>query len=246
MKAVGVIPGRWQSKRFPGKILTPICGRPLIHWVIENASKAQSLDEVLVATDDVRIAESVASTGVKAVMTRADHPSGTDRVAEAVEGISADIIVNIQGDEPLIEPDLIDKLVGVLAENDWEMSTAVSPIRDEEELENPGVVKVVRREDGTALYFSRSIIPHVRDHDSIPDGTLHWRHLGIYGYRRDFLKRLVQSAPCLLEEAEKLEQLRALYLGARIGIVETKDKGIGVDTPEDVAFVEQLIRAMKP
>ena len=105
---------------------------------------------------------------------------------------------------------------------------------------------MVRREDGTALYFSRSIIPHVRDHDSIPDGTLHWRHLGIYGYRRDFLKRLVQSAPCLLEEAEKLEQLRALYLGARIGIVETKDKGIGVDTPEDVAFVEQLIRAMRP
>jgi 3-deoxy-manno-octulosonate cytidylyltransferase (CMP-KDO synthetase) len=245
VRTVGVIPARWESTRFPGKILAPICGKPLIQWVIENVRKATALSEVIVATDDARIADAATASGVRAVMTRADHPSGTDRVAEAVADVEADVIINIQGDEPLIDPELVDRLAGLMVASDWDMGTAVTQIHDAGDLESLGVVKVVRRSDGSALYFSRSIIPHIRDHDHVPAVPLHWRHIGIYGYRREFLKRLVATPPCALEEAEKLEQLRALYIGGRIGIVETEDVGVGVDTPEDLEAVERLIRAMQ-
>jgi 3-deoxy-manno-octulosonate cytidylyltransferase (CMP-KDO synthetase) len=237
-----VIPARWGSTRFPGKSLVSICGRPLLHWVVENARRSRRLDTLIVATDDERIAESAQLAGVRAVMTKPEHPSGTDRVAEAVADLEGDVVINVQGDEPLLDPRLIDRLADVFEDERWDMSTAVTPITDPSFLRNPGVVKAIWDADGAALYFSRSLIPFVRDPDDAPAGTLHWRHLGVYGYRRSFLERLVKTEPCQLEKAEKLEQLRALHIGGRIAIIQTEDEGIGVDTPQDVAYVERLIR----
>jgi 3-deoxy-manno-octulosonate cytidylyltransferase (CMP-KDO synthetase) len=242
MKAVGVIPARWGSTRFPGKILTPVLGRPLLHWVVRNAARSRALSSVIVATDDERIRQAALREGVEAVMTRGDHPSGTDRVAEALRGVEAPLVVNVQGDEPLLDPALIGRLVELLREG-WDMSTAAAPIRDQGQLTNPGVVKVVWDARGGALYFSRSVVPFVRDRDLPPDCGAHWRHLGIYGYRREFLERLVATPPCLLERAEKLEQLRALFIGGRIAVAQTEEEGIGVDTPADVPYVEQLLAA---
>ena len=243
MHAIGVIPARWGSERFPGKCLAPICGKPLVCRVVEQVRQATRLERVLVATDDKRIAEVANAAGAEAVLTRADHPSGTDRVAEAVAGTGADLIVNIQGDEPLIDPGLIDALVEALAQDsDWDMATAATPIENEEELDKPSLVKVVWDASGRALYFSRSVIPHLRDPDRRPEGTLHWRHLGIYAYQKAFLQKLVETPVCDTERAEALEQLRALHIGARIRVIETHEPGIGVDTPEDVKYVESIIR----
>jgi 3-deoxy-manno-octulosonate cytidylyltransferase (CMP-KDO synthetase) len=244
-RAIGVIPARWGSTRFPGKSLAPILGEPLIAWVIRNARRAATLDSLVVATDDERICRAAAEAGVEAVMTRPDHPSGTDRIAEAIAGQDADIVVNIQGDEPLIDPGLIDRLVEKLEDASWQMSTAATPIRDPQRIAAKSVVKVVCAEDGAALYFSRSVIPAVRDADDAPCNLLYLRHLGVYGYRRDFLARLVATPPCMTEQAEKLEQLRALHLGGRIAVIQTDDEGIGVDTPEDVAYVEQLLTSRR-
>jgi 3-deoxy-manno-octulosonate cytidylyltransferase (CMP-KDO synthetase) len=238
-----VIPARWGSTRFPGKSLAPILGEPLILWVLRNASRASELASLVVATDDERILRVVEDAGAEAVMTRPDHPSGTDRIAEAIQGQDADVVVNIQGDEPLIDPDLIDRLVRKLDEPSWQMSTAATPIKDPQHIAAPGVVKVVCAADGGALYFSRSVIPAVRDSGDAPSDLLYLRHLGVYGYRRDFLERLVRTPPCMAERAEKLEQLRALHLGGRIAVIQTDDEGIGVDTPEDVTYVEQLLTA---
>ncbi len=242
-RAVGVIPARWGSTRFPGKSLALIAGKPLILWVLERARQARALDDLLVATDDERIQRVVEAAGCRVVMTRSDHPSGTDRIAEAVQGIQADVVVNIQGDEPLIEPALIDELAGVLKSGaSWDMATAASPIRSTEERDSPAVVKVVWDHEGRALYFSRSLIPFERDVPALPrKAPLHWRHIGIYGYRRAFLEQLVRHPPCVLEEAEKLEQLRALHLGARIKVLQTESFGLGVDLPEDVAKAEKLL-----
>jgi len=242
MNVVGVIPARWGSTRFPGKSLIAICGKPLIQWVVEGARKARELEALIVATDDERIVDAVKGLGIKAVMTRPDHPSGTDRVAEAVAGIDAQIVINIQGDEPLIDPGLIDRLAdAMLQDPSWDMGTAASPIVTETDLKNLSVVKVVWGEKRQALYFSRSIIPFVRDNDQDDGPVLHWRHIGIYAYRKAFLERLVRTPPCLLEKAEKLEQLRALYLGARMVVLEAKDAAIGVDTPADVPYVEKAM-----
>ena len=162
-RAIGVIPARWGSTRFPGKSLALIGGRPLLAWVVDRARQARRLEEILVATDDERIASAARGWGVRAVMTRADHSSGTDRIAEAVQGLAADVVVNIQGDEPLIEPALIDRVAEALTgAGDWDLASGATPIRSAEELHNPDVVKVVRAADGRALYFSRSVIPHVR------------------------------------------------------------------------------------
>jgi 3-deoxy-manno-octulosonate cytidylyltransferase (CMP-KDO synthetase) len=242
MNVVGVIPARWGSTRLPGKSLILICGKPLIQWVVESARKARRLESLLVATDDERIVEAVKGLGVKAVMTRPDHPSGTDRIAEAVEGLDVKVVVNIQGDEPMMDPGLIDRLADVMLQNEqWDMATAASPILSETDLKNPSVVKVVWNEKRQALYFSRSTIPHVRDQDMGDAPRLHWRHLGIYAYRKAFLNALVKTPPCLLERAEKLEQLRALHIGARMVVLETGEAGIGVDTPEDVPHVEKAL-----
>jgi 3-deoxy-manno-octulosonate cytidylyltransferase (CMP-KDO synthetase) len=245
-KVVGVIPARWGSTRLPGKALIPLCGRPLILWVAEAVSRAERLDAVVVATDDERIRSVVQEGGWPAVMTRADHPSGTDRVAEAAASLDAGVVINIQGDEPLIDPALIDGLATLMAEDlAWDMATAATPIAGPEELSSPSVVKVVFDGSHRALYFSRAGIPFVRDERdcvTAEGAPLHWRHLGIYAYRRSFLERLVATPVCALEQAEKLEQLRALHIGARMAVVETDDEGMGVDTPGDVQYVEALLR----
>lgn len=242
MRVIGVIPSRWGSTRFPGKSLYPLCGKPLVQWVVEAVQRAASLDEVLVATDDKRIADAV-SGFVKVAMTRPDHPSGTDRVAEAAQPADDDIVINIQGDEPLIDPKLIDALV-VRMRNDsgWAMATAACPIRSMRDLEARTVVKVVLAQDGGALYFSRLPIPCRRDGEPELSSGLYLRHLGIYAYRGAFLKRLVKEPPCALEKTESLEQLRALYLGGRIAVIRTEDQGVGVDTLADATAVEEILR----
>lgn len=245
VKTVGVIPARWGSTRFPGKSLAPLCGKPLIQWVIERARQAKKLDRLIVATDDGRIRNVVAGLGVEVVMTRSDHPSGTDRIAEALRDIEADVAVNIQGDEPMIDPKLIDEMAHFLAVNhDWDMVTAATAIRDASEVHKASVVKVVWDYDGRALYFSRSVIPHLREKDSgvASRDPLYWRHIGIYAYRRVFLQKLVATPPCLLERVEKLEQLRALYIGCRMKLLRVKDVGVGVDTPEDIRTAESALR----
>lgn len=243
MSVAGVIPARWGSTRFPGKSLAPILGKPLIQRVVERAREAASLDRLLVATDDARIARAAEAAGVEAVMTRSDHPSGTDRMAEALAGTDAEIAVNIQGDEPLIDPGLIDRLVETLVSDaSWDMATAATPISSEAELNDPSVVKVVWDRRGCALYFSRAPIPFARDSDgAMSNEACYWRHVGVYAYRRTFLDGFVAAAPSVLERIEKLEQLRALHLGARIAVLQTRDSGIGVDTPEDVRRVERML-----
>ncbi|MGD9782532.1 MAG: 3-deoxy-manno-octulosonate cytidylyltransferase [Kiritimatiellia bacterium] len=244
-RVVGVIPSRWGSTRFPGKSLASIAGKPLLVRVLERVRLARRLDEILVATDDERIAAAARACGVRAAMTRPDHPSGTDRIAEAVQGIEADVVVNVQGDEPLIDPGLIDRVAATLADSEgWDMATAASPLRSAEELRNPDVVKVVRAADGRALYFSRAPIPFMRGAaaDFAPVAGSHFRHVGIYGYRRAFLERLVKEPPCALENLEKLEQLRALAMGCRMRVLDCDAPGIGVDSPADVPRAEALLR----
>ncbi len=194
------------------------------------------------ATDDRRIADAVSKTGCKVVMTRSDHPSGTDRVAEAVGKTKTDVVINVQGDEPLIDPRLIDRLAGaMIADHKWDMATAAAPITERRELVLPSVVKVVWDRTGQALYFSRSVIPFLRDSDMDPIG-LYWRHVGIYAYRVAFLEKLVRTPQCEFEKAEKLEQLRALHIGGKILVLKTARAGIGVDTPADVKYVERELR----
>ena len=245
-RVVGVIPSRWGSTRFPGKSLALIGGRPLLAWVVERARQARRLDEVWVATDDDRIAVAARQFGAAVAMTRPEHPSGTDRIAEAIRSHDADVVVNIQGDEPLIDPGLIDQVAEVLAtRTDLDMATAATPLVTAEELHNPDVVKVVRTLDGLALYFSRSVIPFVRGAEAhfAPVAGSHCRHVGIYGYQRAFLERLVKTPPCALENLEKLEQLRALALGCRMLVLDCAAVGIGVDSPADVPRAEALLRA---
>lgn len=242
MKVIGVIPARWASTRLPGKSLVELCGKPLVLWVRERANMAARLDAVVVATDDQRIFDVVTEAGGTAIMTRPDHPSGTDRVAEAATVYGADVVVNIQGDEPLIEPAVIDALADVLlSDTGWDMATAAVPI-EAGEAQDPAVVKVVCDEAGRALYFSRSVIPYRRNDDAGPVAGLYSRHLGIYAYRFSFLETLTHAAPCRSEQAERLEQLRALHIGARIRVIGVDAAGPAVDTPDDVAYAERAIR----
>jgi len=246
IKVLGVIPARWGSTRFPGKSLALLCGRPLIQWVIENSMKATALDKLVVATDDQRIADVAVNCGVEAVMTSVEHPSGTDRTAEAARKYSADIIVNIQGDEPAIDPELINNLTNImLTEKKWDMATAAAPLNSFQEAKIPSICKVVFDADGQALYFSRYPIPFVRDNKISVNKTLFWRHIGIYLYRNKFLARFVSEPPCQLELLECLEQLRALHIGARIKVVQTRHHGIGVDTPADIAAAEEVLKLVK-
>jgi 3-deoxy-manno-octulosonate cytidylyltransferase (CMP-KDO synthetase) len=243
-RIVGVIPSRWGSTRFPGKSLAMISGKPMIQWVVERVKLAKKLDAVIVATDDARIAECVQALKIPAVqvaMTREDHPSGTDRIAEAIQGLNVDAVINVQGDEPLIDPKLIDALAEVISSNDWDMATAATPIEDEKQINDQSVVKALFNREGQALYFSRSTIPHIREPEGIPISGIYWRHIGIYAYRRDYLLKLVAEPPCALENLEKLEQLRALDMGCRMKVIKTQDFGIGVDTPDDIAKAEALL-----
>ena len=256
MKTYGIIPSRFGSSRFPGKPLAMLAGKPLVAWVVEAVKKAKSLDEVFVATDDERIVKAVEQYGGVAVMTPAELPSGTDRIACAARNRFGgdfgddDILVNIQGDEPLIDPKLIDELVAKLKDGKgFEMATAVTPIKSAADFAAKTVVKVVLDRDDGALYFSRAPIPCDRDHEPFGEQQaddskeLYVRHLGIYAYRGGFLKRYIAEPPCALERTEKLEQLRALWMGARIAVVRTADEGVGVDTPEDAERVEGLLLA---
>ncbi|MCH8526448.1 MAG: 3-deoxy-manno-octulosonate cytidylyltransferase [Kiritimatiellae bacterium] len=242
MSAVAVIPARYGSQRFPGKMLADLGGKPLFVRTVERARQAKRLSEVWVATDDERIAEAAEREGIPVKMTREDHPSGTDRIAEAVADLDADVIVNVQGDEPFMDPNLIDQLVERMTEEPGlEMATAATPLRAREDLFASSVVKVVCSDAGHALYFSRSLIPFCRDVDpeSVLDREVYQRHLGIYAYRREFLLALVLQPPHMLETLEKLEQLRALALGARIAVIRTEQPAPGVDTPEDLAAAKR-------
>lgn len=207
--------------------------------VWERASQARRLTSLVVATDDERIAGAVRAFGGRAVMTRSDHPTGTDRVAEAVRGSGAEVVINIQGDEPLIDPVLIDAMADCFGEPEWDMATAACPITNPRDVAASSVVKVVCDARGGALYFSRLPIPFVRDEGG---SITRWRHIGLYAYKVGFLARLLETPPCELEQAEKLEQLRALHIGGRIKVVRTADSGVGVDTPEDVIAAEAAIR----
>ncbi len=245
MKTLGIIPSRYGSSRFPGKPIHPLCGKPLVAWVVEAVKKAKTLDDVIVATDDDRIVAAVEAHGGRAVMTPSELPSGTDRIACAAGDFADDdILVNIQVDEPLISPDLIDALVGRMKEGTkWDMATAVTPLKSLDDLNAKTIVKVVLDRDDGALYFSRAPIPCDRDHEPDIASGLWVRHLGIYAYRGAFLKKYIAEPPCDLEKTEKLEQLRALWMGAKIAVIRTADEGVGVDTPEDAIRIEAILRA---
>ena len=241
-----VIPARWGSTRFPGKMLHPVAGRPLIRHVWERCLEAKGISRVLIATDDRRIAEAARSFGAEFVMTAADHPSGTDRIAEATAGLRGIThVLNVQGDEPLIDPLLIGKIAAAMTRDPaLEMITAATPFPDPEEALDPNCVKVVMGATGNALYFSRSLIPFHRDARDRSSAVAPLLHLGIYGYRRDILKKLVRLPVSPLEQCEKLEQLRALEHGISIRVLTTTHRGIGVDTPADVAKVEKILRGL--
>lgn len=237
MRAVGVIPARYASSRFPGKPLADLRGRPLVQHVYERARRSKTLARVVVATDDLRIRDAVVAFGGEVQLTGLHHPSGTDRVAEVAASLSCEIVVNIQGDEPLIEPPMIDEAVSpFFVESDLIMGTVCRRLEKEEEWQSPHVVKVVRDRRGFALYFSRTPIPYAR----VQGRHSYYKHIGLYVYRREFLLTLASLAPTPLEETEQLEQLRALEYGYPIRVVETKYDSIGVDTPEDLERITRI------
>jgi 3-deoxy-manno-octulosonate cytidylyltransferase (CMP-KDO synthetase) len=245
MKVAVVIPARYASTRLPGKPLLRQTGKYLIQHVYEQACRACKVNLVVVATDDARIQAAVEGFGGRAVLTRSDHPSGTDRVAEVARDLNVGVIINLQGDEPLIDPATIDLLAELLERNgDADMATLAVPIASAEQWRNPNCVKVVCDDAGRALYFSRSPIPFVRDGQ--PDFTAEppqfLQHLGLYAYRRPFLLRLATLPPAPLEQLEKLEQLRVLALGYGIQVGIVRQASVGVDTPEDYERFVQLIR----
>ena len=241
-KAVGIIPARWGSTRFPGKALHAIAGKPLLRHVWERCRRAKKLDKLVIATDDFRIAEAAFDWGAEVAMTSPNHASGTDRIAEVAKKMKQFAhVVNIQGDEPLIDPKLIDRLVRDLQrDSNLEMITAAHPFDHPRDAESPHQVKVVVSQSGDALYFSRAAIPFVRDDNGQPR---FFRHQGIYGYTRDLLLRFVRWKTSPLEQAEALEQLRALENGVRIRVVMTGSGSPGVDTPEDARVIERVLKS---
>jgi 3-deoxy-manno-octulosonate cytidylyltransferase (CMP-KDO synthetase) len=245
MRTVGIIPARHGSTRFPGKPLVLIAGKPLIQWVVERCQRAAQLAEVVVATDDERIRE-VAARFCRVEMTDPGHPSGSDRIAEVARRLVCDAVVNVQGDEPLIQPAVIDRVA--LALETAGMSTAAAPLRSPEDYADPNVVKVVVSTSGRALYFSRRTIPYLREaaDRSVNEQLAAFaflKHVGLYGYRREVLLQLVRWPVSGLEQAERLEQLRALEHDVAIAVVRVESEGVGVDVPADVARVEALLQA---
>ncbi len=239
--SIAVIPARYGSSRFPGKVLAPLHGKPMIQWVYEKAA-ASTVDRVLVATDDERVINAVNSFGGQAVMTRTDHPSGTDRIWEAVAELDYEIVINVQGDEPLIPVTVINALLQLMQQDkQLEMATVAVP-KPREEMADPNRVKVVRSTDGSALYFSRALIPFLREGGNDLPVYLHW---GIYAYRKDILQRFVTLPEGQLERCEKLEQLRALENGIKIDILLSELESIGVDTPADLQMAEEKLRQLQ-
>lgn len=240
MNTLCVIPARYASTRLPGKPLADIAGKPMIVRVFEQASRAKSLSGVIAAVDDHRVFDALEAHGGRAMMTAKNHPTGTDRLAEvAAAHPEAELIINVQGDEPLIEPDLIDALAAAFeAEPELQMATVKSPMRDKAEMQNPNNVKVVTDKNGYALYFSRSLLPYLRENT----GAVVYKHIGIYAYKRDFLLSYAKMQPTVLEQTESLEQLRALENGYKIKVIATDFQFVGVDTPEDLAEVNRLYK----
>ena len=239
MRIIGVIPARLHSTRFPEKILADIKGKPMIWWVWKAAKKAETLSEVFVATDHPKIYSAVRDFGGNAVMTSARHKSGTDRIAEAVKGLKADIVVNIQGDEPLIRPDMLDKAVAPFYSSPGLlMSTLVCKVKDEKLAEDTNIVKVTVDINGYAMYFSRSNIPSPARAEGF---DFFYKHIGVYVYKKDFLLKYVKMKQSRLEKIEKLEQLRVIENGYKIKVVETRFDTVPVDTKEDLAKVMKLL-----
>ena len=249
IRTLGVIPSRYGAQRFPGKPLATIAGKTLIQRVYEQAAKAKRLDKVIVATDDTRILEAVEGFGGDAMLTSPDCATGTDRVAEVARAYECDLVLNIQGDEPLMRPEMIDQLVdGMQADPKCVMGTLARKLEAAANLDNPNVVKVALAQNGNALYFSRSRVPFVREaRTGDPQEWLKlakfYKHLGIYAFRREFLLKFVQLPQSELEKTEMLEQLRALENGFSIKVLVTPHDSIGVDRPEDVILVEEILRS---
>ncbi len=243
MKIVVCIPARYDSTRFPGKVLAQDTGKYLIQHTYERACKAGLPESVLIAADDERVVRAAESFGAPCVLTRADHRSGTDRIAEAVADLDADIVVNVQGDEPEIDPDHIDLLARLLVENpDVPMATLASPLRQAEQVADPNVVKAIVDTRGRAIYFSRSAIPYDRDKGGIGPAANYLRHIGIYAYRRDFLLQLATLPQTPLEKLEKLEQLRVIENGHAILVGAVEHTAEGIDTPQQYAAFAQRCR----
>jgi 3-deoxy-manno-octulosonate cytidylyltransferase (CMP-KDO synthetase) len=232
--ALGIIPVRYGSKRFPGKPLAPIRGKPMVQWVFENARRATRLDRLIVATDDERILKTALDFGAEACLTSPDHASGTERVSEAAEAHDHPIVINIQGDEPLLEPGAVDLLIEALQDGAVAMATLAARSRDLSRLKDPHTVKVVTDSAGYALYFSRSAVPHGAT-------DWFWEHIGIYGYQKEFLHRFPRLEKTRLERTEGLEQLRALEHGFRIKVLPTEYSTLSVDTPADIIRVERKL-----
>jgi len=240
---LAVVPARFASTRFPAKIIAPLAGKPLVLHAYDRAKQARLVDEAVIATDADEVAEAVKPFGAQCRMTRADHPTGTDRIAEVAADHRADIIVNVQGDEALLDPGAIDATIQALLDDpDAVMATARHPLRSADRIQDPNVVKCVTDRRGRALYFSRAPIPHIRDAaDREGAGQVHWQHIGLYVYRKDFLLHYAGLPQTPLEQLEKLEQLRVLEHGYAIAVVDTAYEGIGVDVPEDLERVKALL-----
>ncbi len=244
MSAVCVIPARYASTRLPGKPLALLGDKPMIQWVYEHAIKARAFSRILIATDDERIKKAAVSFGAEVVMTPTELPSGTDRVAEVVKDLSCDVVVNLQGDEPFVKPQLLDQLVSVFRDPEVQIATPVKKITNYKELTNPNQVRVVRDARNYALYFSRAAVPFIRDESDLKKWLIHhdfYKHVGIYAYRREVLLQLTGLPQGILEKAEQLEQLRFLEHGYRIYTLETDYESVGVDTEEDLIRVNELI-----
>ena len=243
-KIVAIIPARYGATRFPGKALHLLAGKPLVQHVWERCREAKHLDGVIIATDDMRIAEAAFSFGAEVAMTRTDHPSGTDRIAAVADTLGKKVthVINVQGDEPTVSPALIDRLADTLRrDKTLRMVTAANVLTERADIENPNHVKVVLAKNGDALYFSRSVIPHPFGLSAGASGVTYLRHQGIYGYERRLLARFVRWKPSEYETTERLEQLRALDHGVRIKVIVNTESSVGVDTPEDVARAEERL-----
>lgn len=245
LRIVGIIPARYRSARFPGKVVADIAGKPMVWWVYKRTNESKLINKVIVATDHNRVRKVLEELGCNLVMTSKKHQTGTDRVAEVAENIKADIVVNVQADEPLITPVAIDKLLKAMkSDSTIEVATLCRKAKSNKEIFNPNTVRVVMNKDGDALYFSRAPIPFNRDAESAHNwlGTgPYFQHIGIYAYRRKFLLELSKQPQTDLEKVEKLEQLRVLETGHRIRVVETDYEPVGVDVPTDIQKVERLI-----
>ncbi|MCG8476976.1 MAG: 3-deoxy-manno-octulosonate cytidylyltransferase [Cytophagales bacterium] len=248
MKTVVIIPARLRSSRLPGKVLLDLDGKPIVRWVYERARQAQGVHEVYIATDSAEVERVCRQFTENVIMTSDTHQSGTDRIAEAASDLDAEVVINVQGDEPLISPEVISKLAGEFQDESLQMGSVMTLIDKAEDVINPNVVKVVTDSRSNALYFSRSPIPYPREavaelhRGHMPKGIRYYKHLGIYGYRKDFLLQYYRLAVSPLEETEKLEQLRALQNGYCIRMIETDYNSVGIDTKADLEQVRALVK----